>query len=255
MRLFRLTFATIFQRKAWVICAIAVLVLPFALPMISSATEKPILVQPARILAAWSTLWICTLLWGLFTAAREGESNAKSGLGEYFQTTGVSATQQLFQIWLAVVCFIAPLAVITGLVSQLGATPSDAAERSMWWILNTQYTVLFILVTAPLLALAIAIASRFGGIAGFTVTLFIAVYGLYGVGYIEHMLKLEENPILRSLWVYSPHYSFADLTQRLLFKRGALPADGFWNMTLYFTGILGVYMGLSRLTFRTKITA
>lgn len=255
MRLFRLTFATIFQRKAWAICAFAVIALPFALPMISSATEKPILVQPARILAAWGTLWTCTLLWGLFTAAKEGETNAKSGVGEYFQTTGISATRQLFEIWLAVVCFIAPLAIFTGLVSHFGAAPADPVERSMWWVLNLQYTTLFILVMAPLLALATAIASRFGGITGFTVTLFIAIYGLYGVGYIEHMLKLEENPILRSLWVYSPHYSFADLTQRLLFKRGSLPTEAFWNMTLYFAGILGVYLGLSRLTFRTKISA
>ena len=70
MRLFRLTLATIFQRKAWAICALAVIVLPFVLPLLSSATEKPILVQPARILAAWSTLWTCALLWGLFTAAK-----------------------------------------------------------------------------------------------------------------------------------------------------------------------------------------
>ncbi len=255
MRLFRLTFATIFQRKAWAICAFAVLVLPFALPMISSATEKPILVQPARILAAWGTLWICALVWGLFTAAREGETNAKTGVGEYFQTTGVSATRQLLEIWLAVFAFVAPLAIVTALVSQFGAAPADPLERSMWWILNLQYTALFLLVMAPLLALATALASRFGGITGFTVTLLIAIYGLYGVGYIEHMLKLEENPILRGLWVYSPHYSFADLTQRLLFKRGSLPAGAFWNMALYFSGILAVYLGLSRITFRTKLSA
>ena len=97
MRLFRLTLATIFHRKAWAICALAVIALPFVLPLISSATEKPILVQPARILAAWDTLWICTLLWGFFTAAREGEANARSGIGEYFLTTGVSATRQLFR--------------------------------------------------------------------------------------------------------------------------------------------------------------
>ncbi len=255
MRLFRLTFATIFQRKAWAICAFAVLVLPFALPMISSATEKPILVQPARILAAWGTLWICALVWGLFTAAREGETNAKTGVGEYFQTTGVSATRQLLEIWLAVFAFVAPLAIVTALVCQFGAAPADPLERAMWWILNLQYTALFLLVIAPLLALATALASRFGGITGFTVTFLIAIYGLYGVGYIEHMLKLEENPILRGLWVYSPHYSFADLTQRLLFKRGSLPAGAFWNMALYFSGILAVYLGLSRITFRTKLSA
>ncbi len=253
MRLFRLTLATIFQRKAWAICAFAVIALPFALPLISSATEKPLLVQPARILAAWNTLWICALTWGLFTAAREGENNAKSGIGEYFLTTGVSATRQLFEIWLAVFCFVAPLAIITALICQFAATPHDPAERSMWWILNGQYAALFLLVIAPLLALATSLASRFGGITGFTVTLFLTLYGLYGVGYLDNMLKLEENPILHGIWLFSPQYRFADLTQRLLFKNGALPAEAFWTMTAYFIGILAVYVGISRLCFRTKI--
>lgn len=255
MRLFRLTLATIFQRKAWAICLFAVICLPFALPVISSATEKPLLVQPARILAAWNTLWICSLVWGLFTAAREGESNAKSGIGEYFQTTGISATRQLFEIWLAVFSFVAPLAIITALICQFAATPADPVERSMWWVLNSQYVALFLLVIAPLLALSTALASRFGGITGFSITLLITLYGLYGVGYLDNMLRLEENPFLQGIWLFSPHYRFADLTQRLLFKSGALPPAAFWTMTVYFAGILAVYTGLSRLCFRTKISA
>jgi hypothetical protein len=255
MRLFRLTFATIFQRKAWAICAFAVVCLPFVLPLISSATEKPLLVQPARILAAWNTLWICALVWGLFTAAREGENNAKSGIGEYFLTTGVSATRQLFQIWLAVFCFIAPLTILTALICQFAAAPADPAEHSMWWLLNTQYAALFLLVIAPLLGLATALASRFGGITGFSVTLLITLYGLYGVGYLDNMLKIEENPVLQSFLLFSPQYRFADLTQRLCFKTGALPTEAFWMMTLYFAGILAVYTGISRLCFRTKLSA
>ncbi len=255
MRLFHLTLATIFQRKAWAICLFAVLVLPFALPVISSAEEKPLLVQPARIQAVWGALWVCTLVWGLFTAAKQGETNARTGIGEYFLTTGVSATRQLFQIWLAVFCFVAPLAVIAAAISQFAAAPGNAEERSMWWVLNFQYLVLFLLVTAPLLALAAALASRFGGITGFAATLALALYGLYGVGYLDNLLKVEENPILQSLWLYSPQYRFADLTQRLYFKTGALPTAAFGNMILYFGGILAVCAGLSRLSFRTRISA
>ena len=255
MRLFRLTLATIFQRKAWAICVLAVIVLPFALPLLSSATEKPLLVQPARILAAWDTLWICAVIWGLFTAAREGEANAKSGLGEYFLTTGMSATRQLFEIWLAVFCFLAVLTLLTALICQFAAAPADPVERSMWWVLNAQYVVLFLLVISPLLALATALASRFGGITGFAVTLGMTLYGLYGVGYLDNLLKLEHNPYLHLLWLFSPQYRFADLTQRLYFKSGALPAAAFWTMTLYFVGILAVYTGLSRLCFRTKLSS
>jgi hypothetical protein len=255
MRLFRLTLATIFQRKAWAICAFAVIVMPFVMPVISSASEKPLLVQPARILAAWNTLWICSLVWGLFTAAREGESNARSGIGEYFHTTGLSGTRQLFQIWLAVFCFVAPLTILTALICQFTATPTDPVERSMWWILNGQYAALFLLVIAPLLALSTALASRFGGITGFSVTFLITLYGLYGVGYLDNMLKIEENPILQGFLLFSPQYRFADLTQRLYFKSGALSNGAFWTMIVYFTGILAVYGGLSRACFRTKTSA
>ena len=254
MRLFRLTLNTIFQRKSWVICAFAVLVLPFALPLFSSATEKPTLMQPARIQAAWGCLWACALLWGFFIAAREGESNARSGVGEYFLTTGKSATRQLFEIWLAVFCFIAPLALFAGCITQFAALPGDSSERAMWWVLNLQYVTLFLLVIGPLLALAIALASRFGGIAGFAATFGIAVYGLYGVGYLDNMLKLEPNPFLQSIWLFSPHYRFADLTQRLFFKSGALPHDAFWNIFIYFIGVLAVIGSLSRMSFRAKIT-
>lgn len=255
MRLFRLTFATILQRKAWAICAFAVFAMPFVLPWISSATEKPVLLQPARILAAWNTLWICALVWGLFTAAREGETNAKSGIGEYFLTTGMSSTRQLFEIWLAVFSFIAPMAVLTALICQFAAAPADPAERAMWWVLNAQYASLFLLVIAPLLALSTALASRFGGITGFSISLLVTLYGLYGVGYLDNMLKLEENAVIRSALLFSPQYRFADLTQRLCFKSGALPTGAFWTMTLYFAGILAVYAGLSRLCFRSKTTA
>ncbi|MBK1882606.1 hypothetical protein JIN85_09275 [Luteolibacter pohnpeiensis] len=254
MPLFRLTFATIFQRKAWVICVLAVIGLPFVLPVISSASENFTLIKPARIQAAWATLWICTLLWGLFTAAKQGEANAKTGMGEYFFTTGISNGKQLFQIWLAVFAFIAPLAICTAGISQFAATPGATAEKSMWWTLNFQYLTLFLLVVGPLLALAIGLASRFGGIVGFAGSLGIALYGLYGVGYLDNLLKIESHPMLQSIWLISPQYRFADLTQRLYFKDGALPAAAFRDMVFYFVGILAIYCGVSRFCFRAKLS-
>ncbi len=252
MRLFRLTFATILQRKSWAIFALAIVALPFVLPVISSATEKPVLIQPARILAAWNTLWIGTLVWGFFTAARQGEDNAKSGVGEYFLTTGISATRQLLEIWLAIFAFIVPMTLAAAAVCQFAASPADPVEYAAWWQLNLQYVCLFLLAVGPLLALAIALASRFGSIAGFAVTLGLTLYGLWGVGYLDTMLKLGENPVLQGLFLCSPQYRFADLTQRLHFKLGALPTGAFWQMCLYFSGILAVYAGISRCCFRIK---
>jgi len=252
MRLFRLTLATIFQRKVWIICVFAVGVLPFALPLLSTATEKPHLVQPARIQATWGALWVCALIWGLFTAAKQGEANARSGVGEYFLTTGLAPIRQLLAIWLAILCFLVPLTLITVAVTQFGAMPSAAAERPMWWTMNFQYASLFLLVVAPLIALAVALASRFGSVAGFAITLSLALYGLYGVGYLDNMLKLEENPILQSVWLFSPQYRFADLTQRLYFKSGALPASAYLSMIGYYTAIMFALLGVSSLTFRIK---
>jgi hypothetical protein len=254
MKLYRLTLSTIFQRKAWVILALAVLALPFLLPLLSSATEKPVLLQPARILAAWNTLWIGTLLWGFHTAARQGEDNAKSGLGEYFQATGMSAGRQLFEIWLALFTFIVPMTLAAAAICQFAACPADPVEVAGWWVLNLQYVTLFLLAIGPLLALAIALASRFGSITGFAFTLGLTLYGLWGVGYLDNLLKLEENPVLQSIWLFSPQYRFADLTQRLHFKWGALPTAAFWQMTLYFAALLTVYAGISRLCFRAKLT-
>lgn len=252
MRLFKLTFSTIFTRKAWAICLFSILVLPFVLPEISSASEKPILIQPARIQAAWAILTICVLFWGLYAAASIGEANVETGIGEYFSTTGLSPTRQLLEIWLALVCFIVPMALVATGICLFAAMPGNEAEQGMWWVLNFQYLVLFLLVFAPLLALSCALASRFGAISGFGLTFFLTVYGLYGVGYLDNMLKLESNAALQAIWLYSPQYRFADLTQRLYFKTGALSADVFANMVLYFSAIFAIHTGIARLIFRTS---
>lgn len=252
MRLFKLTFATIFRRKAWAICLFAILVLPFVLAEVSSGSERPVLIQPARIQAAWAVLMLCTLVWGFYAAAKLGESNVKSGTGEYFRTTGMTKGRQLFQIWLAVFCYILPMALMATGVCLFAAMPADAKERGMWWVLNLQYLTLYLLVVAPLLALACSVASRFGGISGYGLTALLSLYGLYGVGLMDNMLKLESNSALKIFWLYSPQYRFADLTQRLYFKTGALSGDIFNQMILYFTAILLIHIGISRLCFRTS---
>lgn len=255
MRLFRLTVSTIFRRKAWAVCAFAIVAMPFILPMISTASERTVILQPARIQAAWACVWICTLFWGLFTAARQGDSNTTSGLGEYFLTSGISPTRQWFEIGLSVMSFIAPLALLGTGICLVFAMPEDPAEKSMWWMLNLQFLALFLLAVAPLIGLAIALASRFGGIAGFAITLCLALYGLYGVGYLDNMLKLDPNPIIRAIWQISPQYRWADLTQRLYFKDGAIPSNLFTATLGYFAAICAVHIGLSRLLFRIKSAA
>lgn len=255
MRLFKLTLSTIFRRKSWAICALLVLAFPFFLPYLSSGTENPALVKPALAQAAWAMTWLTTIFWGFFIAARLGELNSRSGVGEYFLTTGVSATRQLLQIWSAVLVFVAPLGLAAAIVCILGASPALPDERNMWIATNLQYALLFVLVVAPLIAIAIATASRFGSITGFICSAGLAVYGLYGVGYMKLLMSTEGNPLLTWLWSSSPHYHFADPTERLRYKLGAIDWSDFPLLLTYFFGIFLIHTALSRIVFRAKASA
>jgi hypothetical protein len=255
MRLYRLTTATLFRRKSWVICAFAVGVLPFLLQYISSGTENPALLKPAIAQATWAMALLSAVFWGFFTAAKQGESNARSGLGEYFHTTGVSAGRQLFEMWLSVFTYLAPLPFVAAAICILAASPALPDERTMWLATNVQYAILFLLVMAPLVALAAAVASRFGSITGFLASSALAIYGLYGVGYLKLLANLESSALLRWLWASSPHYHFADPTERLRYKLGAIAWDKFPLLIAYFGGILLVHAVISRLLFRVRATA
>ena len=255
MRLYRLTTTTLFRRNSWVVCVFAVGVLPFLLTQISSGTENPVLMKPAIAQATWAMALLSAIFWGFFTAAKQGESNARSGLGEYFLTTGVSASRQLFEMWLSVFTFLAPLPLISAAICLLAASPAAAEESRMWLATNFQYAALYLIVVAPLVGLAMAVASRFGNITGFLASSTLAIYGLYGVGYLKLLGNLEDNAVLKWIWTASPHYHFADPTERLRYKLGAIAWDKFPLLLAYFGGILLVYAAISRLVFRARATA
>lgn len=255
MRLFKLTLSTLLRRNTWVICALMVTILPFVLPQISSSTENPSLVKPALAQAAWVMAWLSAAFWGYFAAAQTGEHLSKSGLGEYFHSQGVSATRQLFQVWLAVFTFVAPLGMIAALVSVLAASPANPSEKTLWIATNFQYALLFASVVAPLIALAIACASRFGSVSGFLVSCSLSFYGLYGVGYVKQLISVENSRVLTWLWSASPHYHFADPTERLRYKLGAIEWSQFPLLLAYFGGIALLYIAISRWIFRVRATA
>ena len=255
MRLFKLTSATIFRRKTWAVAAFGVIVLPFILPHLSSATENPSLYQPALAQATWSIAWIAAIFWGFFAAAQMGEKLSRSGLGEYFQSLGVGATRQLAESWAALALFVLPLGFASAILCIAAASPSLPEERTLWIATNFQYAILFFLVVAPLLAVAIAVATRFGSITGFLASSGICAYGLYGVGYLKLLTQVEGNPVLTWLWKVSPHYHFADPTERLRYKLGAIEWSQFPLLLTYFTGIALLYFALSRALFRTRTLA
>jgi len=252
MQLYRLTLATIFQRKVWIVALLSVLVLPIVLPYLTPHESNPTLVQPARAQAAWVTLWVVSVAWVFFQASRFGDDTARSGMGSYFLSTGMSRISQMLQIWAACMSFLLPMVVVTIAVCLLGAMPSAADQHSMWIATNLQYAALFLLVIAPLAMLAISVGSRFGSTIGYVIPLCMSVYGLFGVGYLAMMIDVQDNIFLDWLYVLSPHYHLADLTPRLVFKQGSMLSSEFLQLVGYFVGLKLVLSMISTVCFQAK---
>ena len=240
------------QRKVWIIALFCALVLPIVLPYLTPYESNPSLIEPARAQAAWGCLWVVTIAWLFFQAARFGDDTARSGLGAYFLSSGVSGLSQMIQIWLACLSFLLPLVLVALAVCFIGAMPSDSAQAQMWVATNLQYAALFLLVVTPLMMVAVSVGSRFGSTVGYLIPLCMSIYGMYGVGYLAMMTDAQSNLLLDWLYVVSPHYHLADLTPRLVFKHGSMLGSEFLQLVVYFAGIKIVLAMLSTLTFQPK---
>jgi hypothetical protein len=217
--------------------------------------SNPSLIEPARAQAAWGCLWVVTIAWLFFQAARFGDDTARSGLGAYFLSSGVSGLSQMMQIWLACLSFLLPLVLVALAICFIGAMPSDSAQAQMWIATNLQYAALFLLVVTPLMMVAASVGSRFGSTVGYLIPLCMSVYGMYGVGYLAMMTDVQSNLLLDWLYVVSPHYHLADLTPRLVFRHGSMLSSEFLQLVIYFAGIKIVLAMLSTLTFQPKAAA
>jgi len=255
MQLYKLTFTTIVQRKVWLIALLCIGLLPFVLPYMTPYESNPTLLQPARAQAAWVILWMLTMFWVFFQAAGFGNDNAKSSLGAYFLSKGMSNTRQLFQIWAACMMFLLPLVLIAVTVCVFGASPSDPEQAKDWVLLNIQYAGIFLVATSPLLLLAVALGSRVGSTVGYLVPLALLIYGLYGVGYVGMIADTKDAAFLDWLFVLSPHYHLADLTQRFIFKLGSMVGSEYWLNIGYLAGVGLVWFAVAVLAFRSKPVA
>lgn len=240
------------------IMLLCVLLFPLVLPYFTPYDENPTLIAPARAQAAWVTLWVVSIGWVLFQSAGFGDHSTRSGLGSYFLSSGMSRVNQMVQIWFACLTFLLPLVIVTLLVCLIGAMPSGsevAGEVGVWIAANLQYSLLLFLVVSPLMMLSISLGSRFGATAGYVLPLFLALYGMYGVGYLAMMTEVEDNVLLDAIYVFSPHYHLADLTPRLVFKQGSMRGGEYLQLVTYFVGVKLVFTMLSALLFRVKPSA
>ena len=252
MQLYKLTLATIIQRKIWVIALLCVVLLPIVLPYLTPYESNPTLIEPARAQAVWVTVWIVAIAWIFFQAARFGDETASSGIGSYFLSKGVSRISQMTQLWLACMSFFLPLILLTLIICFVGAMPGDDEQASIWVATNFQYAALFLLAIAPLTLFAVSLGSRFGGTIGYIIPVFLVLYGLYGVGYLEMMIDIKDNVLADWVYILSPHYHLADLLPRLLFRQGAMVGVEFLNIVGYFLGLAFILAFVSVVCFRAK---
>jgi len=252
MPLFRLTALTLFVRKAWVVALLAAILVPLVMPYFTPVETQARLLQPARAQAAWTVAWFIALLWTLPQAAAFGDSNSRTGIGNYLRARGMRTTRQLLGIWAALMLYLIPIVLCSLLLCLLLAMPGDPQEKGMWIATNFQFALLFLLVVGPLALLATGLASRFGSMVGYVVSLALGLYGLYGVTHLGEMIKMDANPVVEWLYALSPQYHLADLTPRLIFKMGPLAGGDFASYLAYFACIALTLAGASLFLFRTE---
>ena len=252
MSLFRLTLTTILTRKTFIVFAVMFLVLPLFLPVLVPWEEKPQLLEPARAQTAWGFLWLVAIGWVFHQGASFGDRWSAQGVLEYVRTLGTGKLSQLFQLWLSCLAFLGFfLAAVIG-ICLLTAMPADAKEASAWVVTNLQFAILFLLVVAPLLLLAIALGTRVNVAAAYVITAAIAVYGLYGMTFLKAFMADSGSSFFDVIYVLSPHYHVADLTTRLVYKMGALHWSTFFNIVLYLAGIGSIVSGAAMAIYREK---
>lgn len=252
MPLFKLTLKTIIARNTYLVFLLALILLPLVLPYLTPWEEKPALLQPARAQTAWGLLWIVSLVWLFYQAAVMGHDGASQGVLEYFKTMGVNRCSQMCQLWANSLLWCGVCVIIACGISLLFAMPGDPEEARMWLQTNLQYAVLYLLSMAPLFLMAIALGTRINGTAAYVISAGLAVYGLYGIGFLDFFLSQSGNPVVDALYVVSPHYHMADLTTRLVYKMGPLESPAFMKMVVYFVGLGMVIVSVSSLLFRVK---
>lgn len=250
MELYKLTLASILTRKTFAVFTLLLLALPFVLPLMTPWETKPTLLEPARAQAAWGLLWFAALGWLFFQGATIGDRWSSHGILEYFRTLGMSRRGQMLQLWSSCFTVFAGFALITFLISTFTAMPQDPVEARHWLVTNLQYLLLFLLVVAPLLFLSISLGTRLNGAAAYAITVGFALYGLFGVGYLEIFLADNKNPFLNIVYLLSPHYHLSDLTSRLVFKLGAVSWLELGQIALYLGGLGLITVGISFPLFR-----
>jgi len=66
------------------------------------------------------------------------------------------------------------------------------------------------------------------------------------------MTDLRDNVLVDWIYILSPHYHFADLLPRLVFRQGSMVGSEFLELVAYFIGLTFIFTSISIVCFRAK---
>ena len=249
MKAFKAAFTLVLHQKTWVIALLALVVVPVVFPYMTPYEYNLGLLEPSRAQAAWGITLFLSIFWGLHISARLGEYFQRTNLIDYFYSMGMSKFSLMGQTFLvSAICFL-PLVLISSGICIAFCSPNHLIEAEIWKEMTAQFAMLLCCIFLPLNLLAIALAVRFSALVSYVITVGLAIYGFYGVGYLEQFLDKQPMPLLDAIWHISPHYHVGDLTTRFIFKMGDLPNEGFMQALLYLNAIGLLLIGMSSLLY------
>lgn len=221
-------------------------------PLATPWKENPVILAPARAQAAWIYAWIALFTWLPFQATAFGHRLRVDGLLEHMRAAGQPTVSICLQITCAVVVWMVALGLLASVVAVAFCLPGHPQEAVLWIEVVLQYFALYALTAVPLLLLAVALGTRTSEVIAFLVPVGLLFTGLIGGAWLGPALADSHSSILKALWLSLPHYHLADLTPRLVFKMGPLPAQDFL-LTVACLGLQGTALSfLGIWMFRTR---
>ena len=250
--LFRSCLAGMMSRgSGWLVLA-GLPLFAWLMPLLAPWEENPQILQPARAQAAWIYAWLALFTWLPFQAAVLGSRLRSEGVLEHQRAAGTGVFSLCLQLTSALAVWLLALALLAMLVCDVACLPRRPEEARLWVQLAGQYAALYSLSGVPLLWLGVAVATRTSEVVAFLLPVTLLFLGLFGAVWLVPLLGGPEADLARQIWLLLPHHHLADLTPRLVFKMGPLPAADF-TATL---GILGLQGGAFSLIglwlFRTR---
>lgn len=250
--LFRLAQAGLMSRGSCWLLLLGAGLFTWLAPLLTPWEENPQIFQPARAQAAWVYAWLALFTWLPFQASALGARMRRDGMLEHLRAAGLSPWKQCLQLSAALWLWAAAVLLVAVAVCLLFTRPARPDEAALWTELIGQYALLYLLCSAPLLLLGVALGTRTAEVIAFLVPTGLLLLGLFGAVWLAPLLGGSALAVFKSAWLALPHYHLADLTPRLVFKMGPLPMSDFLSSAGILLGQGAALSLLGLCLFRTR---